>query len=372
MKTALLLGQLDWPENLCLARALHDEGWRVEFVSADGYGPIAPWLQVHDIPAFETGPVAALLAEVATRPEVAWILPLDETTIQLCNELAPDEPRLLPRIPAAQLKMLENKSSMSAFAASVGVRVPESVAVDEHRPLAEQAARLGYPLVLKGEIGGGGEHVALCADEAALRAAQARVPPPQRLLQRLIQGRPWKAGGFYVQGRPVRRHAFEVLRQAPAHTGPPAYVRNGSPPALLDALDTMAAALAWTGYFQVDLIRDARGDFHFLEINPRPWSAMIAALPAGTPIFEPLCNHLAGREPRVALEQNDSWQGYVFPRPLSVQARALDHLGMLRTLCTPAFWRSAPPMDRHCRRFLFKCIYWDWQKARRRNAARDR
>lgn len=366
MKTILLLGQIDWPENICLARALHDAGWAVEFATTEAGGEaLAGWMRLRQIEAFGPASVRALLDEAGCRPEMAWILPLDETTIQLCNELAPDDVKLLPRIPTEQRLMLENKSSMSAYAASLGISIPEMIQVDEQQSLLEQARGIAYPLVLKAEVGGGGENVALCADEAALVAAQTRVPPPQRILQRLIQGRPWKAGGFYIAGQPVLRQCFEVMMQAPARTGPPAYVRNDSPPELLASLDRMAASLNWTGYFQIDMIRDAQGRFYFLEINPRPWSAMIAALPAGTPIFAPLCDYLAGRAPRTYLPQRDGWEGYVFPRPVSVQARELDGWGILRTLCTPAFWRSMPALDRHSLIYLCKRIYWDWRKARR-------
>ncbi|MEY4753446.1 MAG: hypothetical protein RJA44_1121 [Pseudomonadota bacterium] len=365
-QTILLLGQIDWPENICLARALHDAGWSVEFVTTEGgAAALSRWLHLRQVDAFNSSTMQKLLAETSHRSDVAWILPLDETTIQLCNELAPDDTRLLPRIPAEQRLMLENKSSMSAYAASLGINIPEMMQVDEEQPLLDQASRIGYPLVLKAEVGGGGENVALCADEAALVAAQTRVPPPQRILQRMIQGRPWKAGGFYIDGQPVMRQSFEVIVQAPARTGPPAYVRNDSPTELVESLDRMAASLKWTGYFQIDMIREADGRFYFLEINPRPWSAMIAALPAGTPIFAPLCDYLAGRTAQVNLQQQDGWEGYVFPRPVSVQARELNHWGILRTLCTPAFWRSAPALDRHSLIYMAKHIYWDWSKARR-------
>ncbi|MES1259905.1 MAG: hypothetical protein ABUL71_04855, partial [Gemmatimonadota bacterium] len=79
--------------------------------------------------------------------------------------------------------------------------------------------------------------------------------------------------------------------QFPARTGPAAEIVSDDDPALTAfALEVFAAARV-TGLASIDVIRDARGVLYFLELNPRPWGSIQAALDSGVDLFDALVAH---------------------------------------------------------------------------------
>lgn len=363
-----LIGRLDWPQNLYIAQALHDAGWQTSILT-EGEQPkeLAGWLTVHHVNAGDERMLSERILQRERNPDTRWILPLDEASLLSCHRTLDHSDKLFPRVPAPALAMLQRKSAMASFAANLGMAVPQWEHVQD-RPQALGAAqeRLGYPVVLKGEQGDGGSQVRICKDAQALQDGLSALKGKDTLLQRHVAGRNWACGGFFHQGALTHLHCYEIVQQHPADLGAAARVRHEHPPALVQALQTMGAALQWTGYMQADFIRDSDGTFWFLEINPRPWGSITAAVAAGVPIFAPLLDALAGREPQACPPCADGWEGHVFPKPLLQLASQRRGLAMLKVLLSPGYWRTAPPTSFKLLRYFFKVMYWYWRGPQQR------
>lgn len=363
-----LIGRLDWPQNLYIAQALHEAGWQTSILT-EGEQPkeLAGWLTVHHVNAGDERMLSELIRQRERDPDTRWILPLDEASLLSCHRTLDHSDKLFPRVTAPTLAMLQRKSAMAGFAAQLGIPVPQWETVQGRLEALDTAQQLGYPVVLKGEQGDGGSQVVICEDAQALQDGLLALKDKDTLLQCHVAGRNWACGGFFHQGTLTHLHSYEIVEQHPAGLGAATRIRHEHPPALVQALADMGAALQWTGYMQADFIRDAKGTFWFLEINPRPWGSITAALAAGVPMLAPLVDTLAGREPEVCQAPADGWEGHVFPKPLLQLAYQRRGLTMLKTLLSPSFWRSAPPTSPRLLRYFFKVMYWYWRGPRQRD-----
>lgn len=357
----VLIGQLDWPQNLYIAQALHAAGWQVRILT-EGVQPkeLQGWLTIQHVNAGDERMLSDMLLQLEQNPDIRWILPLDEAAITTCHRTLTCRDKLLPNIPDGDLAMLQRKSAMARFALSLGVPVPDWVHVDDADAALRTAGEMGYPIVLKGEQGNGGSQVVICNNAQALQDGLHKLRRHETVLQRHIAGRNWACGAFFHRGVLTHVHAYEIIEQHPAGLGAATFIRHEQAPAMVQALRAMGGALRWTGYLQADFIRDAQGNFWFLEINPRPWGSITAAEAAGTPIFAPLVETLSGRTPTPWQIDDRRWSGHVFPKPLLQLAYKRHGLSMLRVLLSPAFWRGAPPTSPRLMRYFFKVMYWYW------------
>lgn len=261
---------------------------------------------------------------------------------------------------------------MGAFAASLGVNVPEWQPVQSKEQALSQAAEWGYPVVLKGEAGSAGNEVVICHEAAALTSALTWLSGHTVFLQRHVRGANWGCGAFFHKGQITHVHCYEILKQQPAGVGAACLVRHDLEPAAVSAVADMGAALQWTGYFQCDFIRDDAGAFWFLEINPRPWGSMTAALASGIPIFQPLIDTLSGRTPVPDIVDNRGWTGGVFPKPLPHMAVMGEWFSMAMTVLSPSFWRGFPRTHRSLLTYFAKVTYWNARWALRHRPDRQK
>jgi len=372
--TVVLVGAASWPQNIYLAEAVLNSGFRVEMVSCDDAPPESmKWLHVRSVEHFESDGFADLMCSLEKNDQVKWIIPIAEDAIWAVRQLLPDSTKVFSQFCAENAERLSSKQSMRVFAKSLGIPVPEEFRTDSLGEARLAAQSLGFPCVLKGQGGCGGAQVAICHNEQELNGGWEKLHAMCPSVQAFIEGTPWAAGGFFVNGQPFRVHLYEKLAQSPPGVGPPTRIRHDSPRALKESLFAIARTMNWTGFLQVDFIRAADGQFYFLEINPRPWGSMTAANIGGSDIFAPLIDVLHKRAPVADLENADGWSGYVFPKP-ALNQTASGHLGgAMLTLLSPKFWRSVPRGYSRATRsllaeiFHLKRAYWGLSRRFDRN-----
>ncbi|GAA2601666.1 ATP-grasp domain-containing protein [Actinomadura fulvescens] len=96
----------------------------------------------------------------------------------------------LPGLPAATVDGLRDKALMRARAAEAGLRVPRLATVTSADQLADAAAKVGFPLVLKPRASAGSVHVSRADDHAGLRRAYDwMLNDPRTDLGRRMDGR---------------------------------------------------------------------------------------------------------------------------------------------------------------------------------------
>ncbi|MXR36865.1 acetyl-CoA carboxylase biotin carboxylase subunit [Neisseriaceae bacterium B2N2-7] len=187
--------------------------------------------------------------------------------------------------PASAIEAMGSKSAAKRLMAEAGVPlVPgyHGENQDDAR-LAEQAAHIGYPVLIKAVMGGGGKGMRVvesAADfSAALascrREAQAAFGNDVVLLEKYLQ-RPrhieiqlfadshGHAVYLYERDCSAQRRHQKVIEEAPAPNLAPATRR-----AMGEAACAAARAVGYVGAGTVEFIMDSSGVFYFMEMNTR-------------------------------------------------------------------------------------------------------
>jgi hypothetical protein len=216
--------------------------------------------------------------------------------------------RVFPPTNSWQRERVLSKWSMSEAARSWGVDVPlqrradgtdDADNTDGTDAVREAWAELGLPLVVKDVVGGGGTRVSVCETRDEVTAEVARLIDAEGvpLLQEYVDGLTYIAGGLFQDGRAVRLYTGVKLQQHPARVGPSTLLRSVDEPELTAATLKVFEGLRWTGMASADFVRRPEGGFAFLEVNPRPWGALGAALDAGIDFAGPYAAILRGERP---------------------------------------------------------------------------
>jgi len=184
--------------------------------------------------------------------------------------------------PAASRAAMSKSAAKTLFCAA-DVRTPPSLLVgpsDDPEGLAQAAAEIGFPLVVKpdGQGSSFGLGVAAGADELPARVAEARRYDPVVLVERFIAGREMTVAVLGRQPLP----ALEIVGHGAVfdyqskYDSPAIECRplGDLPPMTNEELQRTAvgaaAALGTAGLVRVDLILDPTGAAWVLEVNTLP------------------------------------------------------------------------------------------------------
>ncbi|TCP60890.1 urea carboxylase precursor [Rhodovulum bhavnagarense] len=202
--------------------------------------------------------------------------------------------------------------------------LPGSGLLDDAGIAAAEAARIGYPVMLKSTAGGGGIGMRLCPDEAALRAAFASVArmaaasfgDARVYLERFVSPARHVEVQVFGNGRgrvvalgerdcSLQRRNQKVIEETPAPDLP-----EGVRAALHRAAADLCASVRYASAGTVEFIYDpARGAFYFLEVNTRlQVEHPVTEAVLGIDLVEWMIRQAAGEDPtQVPLpEQRDA------------------------------------------------------------------
>jgi len=201
--------------------------------------------------------------------------------------------------PADAIRSMGSKSHAKSLMQRAGVPLVPGYHGDDQAPqcLRAEAARIGYPVLIKATAGGGGKGMRVVADAAAFddalaacrREAQAAFCDDRVLLERYLErprhieiqvfaDRHENVVHLFERDCSVQRRHQKVLEEAPAPGMTPER-REAMGRAAVDA----ARAVGYVGAGTVEFIVDRDGDFHFMEMNTRlqvehPVTEMITGL----------------------------------------------------------------------------------------------
>ena len=300
-----------WSSTLHLARALVTAGARVEVITANG--------KTH--PAFERRGVTWRSGPRLGDPRLAELLS-DAIVIPMTEAaILAELPGAFPALEPWQRHLVADKHAMVAHAR---VPYPDTIAIDASFDLDDAIAQLGVPLVIRGSIGNCGSHTRICDTREQAATVVAELTGTW-VAQRFVQSPTFLVGALLDRGRPVRIYAGDKLEQWPPRIGPAVHMRSRRDPELIAAGLRAFAHLRWTGFVSADFVYD--GGYQLLEINPRLWGSIAAAMVAGVDMFEPFFELISGREPATDLELVDGIECRIFPRNLAAHpARGLREL----------------------------------------------
>jgi len=184
---------------------------------------------------------------------------------------------------AAMGAKIEAKAIMAA--AGVPVLPGVSIAGDDPDPgsLAEQAAQIGFPLLVKAAFGGGGRGMRLVRDagelagavQAARREAASAfgdgtvflerfVEDPRHVEVQILGDAHGAVVSLFERECSIQRRYQKILEEAPS----PA-VNDDLRAALTGAAGAAGQAIGYVGAGTVEFVLDPGGSFYFLEVNTR-------------------------------------------------------------------------------------------------------
>ncbi|MCB1341077.1 MAG: ATP-grasp domain-containing protein [Pseudooceanicola sp.] len=182
------------------------------------------------------------------------------------------------------IALMGDKISSRDFAAAHGVPVAPSVLPTEDMDaFAREAAKIGFPLLIKASAGGGGKGMTIVRAESEVRQA-ARIASGEaqryfgdgRVYAELYVERPRHVEVQVLgdgQGRVIHLHARDcsVQRrfQKIVEEAPPADLRGGLGDEICAAAVRLAEAANYRNAGTVEFILGADGRFFFLEMNTR-------------------------------------------------------------------------------------------------------
>ncbi len=298
----LLVTTVNWPSSARLAGAFAGVGARVEALFPAGHvigkSRFVAGQHLYS-PYFPQSSLSCAIAKAA--PDL--IVPCDDRALSLLLALQAQAPRgAFGALIARSLGAVENyptllgRSDFIAAARALGIMAPETISLASEDDLESALVRLGYPAVLKADGSWGGDGVAIVRNLDQARAAWRKFAvAPSRLrslaravlrhdahflrdavhpprvgvsLQRFVAGKPATSAFACWKGRvlaTIHMDVLETLKQ----NGPASVMRRIECPQMEQAAVRIAERFVLSGLHGLDFVRDASGQPHLIEINPR-------------------------------------------------------------------------------------------------------
>ena len=200
---------------------------------------------------------------------------------------------------ADAIAAMGSKSAAKALMADAGVPLVPGYHGEDQSPatLQAEAARIGYPLLIKASAGGGGKGMRVIREDAELKAgleaaqreAKASFGDPRLLIERYLEkprhvevqvlfDRYGNGRHIFDRDCSVQRRHQKVIEEAPA-PGLPAELRRQ----MGEAAVRCGEAIGYVGAGTVEFLLDTDGSFYFMEMNTRlqvehPVSEMVSGL----------------------------------------------------------------------------------------------
>jgi hypothetical protein len=372
-KQQVVLLDNGWDPTKYVAVGLRNAGCSVHIVtaSAEGERPDTRFLG-QGITAEAAPPVqseryiGAVGAILDSRPS-ASILALTEEILYRIWDAAPVwANRLFPDCQPWQRELLRNKASMSEHVAGAGVRIPKqqmiSVEDDRGAAIAKETIReFKLPVVVKGTAGCGGARVRIAHTETdALDSIAELARGGDCFLQEYVSGQEFSVGGLFLEGRPIRIHAWKRYKEAYV-TAPSLRNQSDDDPALTDMALKVFGALRWTGLGFIQGVHRSEGEYFFIEFNPRPWGSTVASARCGVDLFSPLACVLSGGTPAADLSFIADKRTTLFPQAATATLRKGGVRSLAELVLEPHLWLDAPWSEPGLVLHLARQLWWRWR-----------
>ncbi|MEO7713056.1 MAG: ATP-grasp domain-containing protein [Gemmatimonadaceae bacterium] len=300
------------------ARGLRRAGCAVDVIAATGgsgrrVGGGDSWRLA---PRVDDPRLMDVLDAVIRRARYDIIYPITEPLQRLVWDEAPAwQTAVYPLVEQRHRAARRDKRRMSELVAGHGVAIPQQLSATGDTGMRHAVHELGLPIVIKGISGRGGNATRICTSlDAALAAArQLTADGRSPFAQAYVDGVTFLAGGLFDRGRTLRFYSGAKTVQFPSRVGPAAEITSVNDPELAAVASRVFAAAEVTGLASIDLVRDRTGRYHFLELNPRPWGSIEAAVGAGVDLFDALARLWRSERVSPRLEFREGVLSPIFP-----------------------------------------------------------
>ncbi len=278
-----------WQAALASIQSFGRRGHRVSVLHHPGYlSPHAYSRFVYKRIPFDNdaGPRAERadrLLQLLQAESIDLVIPINDEDAHLlaeCKTRVPERQGLICST-LASIELVRDRAKTATFCRENGIRIPQSIDVASIEALRAAAAELGFPILIKESYSFATHGIVRIGSEQDLAGMEQRFATGQPVqAQKFIQGEFVGATGFGWQGRLKGSFSFRVdYEYSQGGTPPYAFTETGSAATAL--LTHIVRCLNWNGGIDLDLIRDAAGELHLLEINPRLSGTSIFPLKLG-------------------------------------------------------------------------------------------
>jgi hypothetical protein len=206
--------------------------------------------------------------------------------------------RVYPSTTARQRSLLRDRWALYDFAESLAIPIPGRATIGDRNALHRIISAWGFPLVLRGTQGLGGQQVRVASTREEAETALdylTNASPGAPFAQEFIAGQRCLIGGLFDRGRMLQWFSQTTIESNYPPTGPSIRVKSLRDDVLTRLAQVLFEALEWNGLACAEFMRDGRGEYRFLEVNPRPWAAIQAAHVCGVPLMRSFAERMMGR-----------------------------------------------------------------------------
>lgn len=209
------------------------------------------------------------------------LLPLDDASVWLCNQVKPTSDWLLAGPTGQCAEMALNKQLQIEAAKAAGFNVPTTVIVSTFEELA--AYELQFPIILRpaDAVSVDGNKFlkgrnSICADAVELKSASTAWGENGSLLvQPFLDGNGEGVFGLATPSGVTMLSAHRRLRMMNPHgSGSSACISQTVPDSVKLPVENFIRSSGWRGMFMVELLRTTDGRLWFVEFNGRAWGSM--------------------------------------------------------------------------------------------------
>ncbi len=270
----------------CLARRPEI---RVHLASQDRWSPARfsrHCTTVHRLEGDDSSRLESL-ATIVRRQAIDVLLPVSEEGLRWVIEHRASIEELVSLPPLPPLESFDeagDKGRLSKRLHQWGLPQPRTVPCTRNESFERSLTELPFPVLVKARRGGGGRHIFALESRAALDHFLSERPDirEQYVVQQLHPGTDVSCNVLARNGKVLAVALYEGRISNPRRFGPPIGVEFIEDDATRSLVERLIERLDWSGYADVDLIRDGRtGQVYFLEVNTRFWSSLLASEAAG-------------------------------------------------------------------------------------------
>jgi biotin carboxylase len=223
---------------------------------------------------------------VAAAADVDLVLPMDDGSMAAAVARAPElgAKVLIPGVDAWRTAREKDLSIRAARLA--GLPVPAGAPAPDLGAARAIAAEVGYPVIVHARRESGGRGLAFVPDEGALPEAYERISrrdPAPLVMQQVPHGTMWSACLLYDREHRLRASFVQKqVRSFPVRGGASVLQESAHRPDLVFMADRLLSRLGWVGIAEVEFLQEPNGGpSWFMEVNPRFWASVAAAIQAG-------------------------------------------------------------------------------------------
>ena len=209
------------------------------------------------------------------------LLPLDDASVWLCNQVKPTSNWLLAGPSGHCAELALNKQLQIEAAKTAGFNVPTTAIVSTYNELSACVSQ--FPVILRpaDAVSVAGNKFrkgrnSICSDADELKSATSAWGENGPLLvQPFLDGNGEGMFGLATQNGVMLWSAHSRLRMMNPHgSGSSACISQIVPDAVKLQVENFIRSSGWRGMFMVELLRTSDGRLWFVEFNGRAWGSM--------------------------------------------------------------------------------------------------